>query len=105
MRLAASGGTICEDGGIVAVEHVVQQRPGGALVHIALGGILVKDTVEGEGLVLGLLVVLDDRAGEAVDGVALGRVEDSLALVVSIADRSTNERAQGLAVLTSSGRR
>lgn len=96
VRLSTSCGTVCKNGGIVAFQHVVQQRFGGALIDVALGGVIVEDLVESEGLVFCFLAVGHDRAGETGHWVALGWVEDSLQqVVVSIADRSTNEVAQG----------
>jgi len=52
---SAAGGAVGKDGGIVAVEDAVEEVLGSGFVDFGLGGVVVKDSIEGEGLVLGPL--------------------------------------------------
>ncbi len=51
MCLSAACGAVCKDCSIVPIQYVVEQWLGGCLVDLCLGDILVKDSVEAEGLV------------------------------------------------------
>lgn len=77
MCLSASRRAISEDGGVVAVEHAVEEGFGGAFVDVGLGDVVVEDAVEAEGLVFGAFAGGVKGAGEALDGVVFGGVEDS----------------------------
>jgi hypothetical protein len=52
MSLATSSCAVCKDRGIVSVEHAVKEAFRGSFVDIVLGGIVVKNPVKGERLVL-----------------------------------------------------
>ena len=69
--------TVCEDGRIVSLQHAVEERFCCGLVHIALHGIFVEYAVERKRLVLDTLSLGYDGAGEALNGIVLGRVEHS----------------------------
>lgn len=51
VRLAAPSRTVSEHRSIVAVQHTVEQVPRSRFVDIALGRILIEDSIESESLV------------------------------------------------------
>lgn len=55
VSLSAACRTISEDGGIVAVEDAVEEVLCGGFVDFGLCCVVVKDAIEGEGLILGSL--------------------------------------------------
>jgi hypothetical protein len=52
---SAACGTVGKDGGIVAVEDAVEKGFGGGFVDFGLGRVVVKDSIEGEWLILASL--------------------------------------------------
>jgi hypothetical protein len=52
---SATRGTVGKDSGIVAVEDAVEEGFGGGFVDFGLGGVVVKDSIEGEWLILASL--------------------------------------------------
>ena len=75
--LSATSSAICKDGGVVSIQHAVQQGLGCGFVDIALCGGFVKHPVEGERLVLYPLPLWSSRRPcESVYGIVFWRVKD-----------------------------
>ena len=92
VRLAASGGAVGKDGGIVAVENAVQQVPGCALVDIGLCRVVVEDAVEGKDLVFRLFGCWYNGSCELMDWTVFGGVKDA---AIGVSTRSCiYERAE-----------
>lgn len=77
MGLSTSGRTICEDCGVVSIKNTIKERACCRFIHLSLGGILVKDTVEGECLVFNAFAVGDDTFRELLYRAVFRRIEDS----------------------------
>jgi len=83
VRLTTTGSTIGEDSSVVAVENIVEERPGSRFVDLALRGILVKNAIEGECLVLDAFSVGHNTPGKLLDRVVFWRIEYPMESVVS----------------------
>jgi hypothetical protein len=82
---SAARGTVGKDGGIVAVEYTVKKGFCGGLVDFGLGCVVVKDSIEGKGLILGSL------SAHAWSQTSLGArvfwIEDSEKVVSTLGNR------------------
>lgn len=82
---SAARGTVGKDCGIVAVEYAVKKGFGGGFVDFGLSCVVVKDSIEGKGLILGSL------SAHAWSQTSLGTrvfwVEDSEKLVSILGNR------------------
>ena len=78
MRLPTSRRPVGKHRRIVAVQDTIEQRPRAGLVDLALCYILVEDPVEAEFLIFDPPAAGDDGAGELLDRIVFGRVEDSV---------------------------
>ncbi|KAI6760492.1 hypothetical protein HG530_009352 [Fusarium avenaceum] len=76
--LSAASGAVGENRRIVAIEHAVEERSGGAFVDFGLCCVIVKDPIKSKDLVLDLFRCGYDRTAEFLYGVVLGRIKDSV---------------------------
>jgi hypothetical protein len=84
MCFSTARGTVGKDCGIVAVKDAVEEVLGGGFVDFGLGCIVVKDSIEGEGLIF---ASLSSHAGSQTSlGTRVFWVEDPEKLLVSRAE-------------------
>ena len=89
MRLPTPRCAIRKHRSIVSVQHAVKQASSRRFVNVALGRVLIKDSIECEGLVLHSLPRIGHHGfGEARDGIVLWRVEDEAFVIDDLDDGS-----------------
>lgn len=92
--LSTARSTVCEDGGVVAIQNTVQQILCGRPKHLLLRRVVIKYPIKPKRLIFDPLASRYDGFGEALDRVILRGIKDS-----AIKSAATRPKQEGRIVI------